>query len=100
MKLVFTDEAKIDLVEIGRWIARHNPARAPSFVDEIIARCIKLAGIPHAYPLIPRHGNSSLRRVGQYVVVYRITTDAVEIVHVLHGARDVESILFPELKKE
>jgi toxin ParE1/3/4 len=103
MKLVFTDEAKVDLVHIGRWIARHNPARAPSFVDELIDRCAKLTGMPHAYPLIPRRGNNNLRRVthGLYLIVYRITTaDVVEIVHVLHGACDVESILFPETKKK
>jgi hypothetical protein len=31
---------------------------------------------------------------GHYLVSHRITTDAIEILHVLHGARDFESILF------
>jgi hypothetical protein len=36
---------------------------------------------------------------GHYLIFYRITTDAVEIIHVLHGARDFESVLFPETKE-
>jgi toxin ParE1/3/4 len=35
MKLVFTDEAKADLRQIGEWIAEDNPVRAFSFVDEL-----------------------------------------------------------------
>jgi toxin ParE1/3/4 len=98
MKLVFTDEAKFDLDDIGDRIADHNPVRAVAFVDELVARCAKLTGAPYAYPLVPRHGNSEIsgiRRVvyGHYLIFYRITTDAVEIVRVLHGARDFESIL-------
>jgi ParE toxin of type II toxin-antitoxin system, parDE len=56
MKLIFTDEAKFDLDHIGDWIADHNPVRAVTFVDEITARCAKLTEMPHAYPLVARHG--------------------------------------------
>jgi plasmid stabilization system protein ParE len=35
MKLVFTDEAKADLLQIGEWIAEDNPARAFTFVNEL-----------------------------------------------------------------
>jgi plasmid stabilization system protein ParE len=34
MKLVFTDEAKTDLLQIAEWIAQDNPVRAFTFVDE------------------------------------------------------------------
>jgi toxin ParE1/3/4 len=46
MKLIFTDEAKFDLDDIGDWIADHNPVRAVTFVDELVARCAKLAETP------------------------------------------------------
>jgi toxin ParE1/3/4 len=60
---------------------------------------------PNAYPLVSRHGISEISGIrravyGQYLIFYRITTDAVEIVHVLHGARDFASILFPETEKK
>ncbi len=101
MKLVFTDEAKADLLQIGEWIAEDNPARAFTFVDELEDRCARLTGMPHAYPLVPHHENSGVRRVahGHYLIFYRVTADAVEILHVLHGARDYELILFPDTKE-
>ncbi len=103
MKLVFTDEAKFDLDDIGDRIADHNPARAVTFVDELLACCAKLIATPFAYPLVPRHGNSGISGIrravhGHYLVFYRVATDTVEIVHVLHGARDFESIVFPKRK--
>jgi toxin ParE1/3/4 len=98
MKLVFTDEAIDDLRQISEWIAGDNPGRALSFVDELEDSCTRLVGMPRAYPLVPRHEASGVRRVphGDYLIFYRITTDAVEIPHVLNGARDYEPILFPE----
>jgi plasmid stabilization system protein ParE len=39
MRVVVTDEAKADLVEIGEFIRPHNPARAATFVDELLDRC-------------------------------------------------------------
>jgi toxin ParE1/3/4 len=54
--------------------------------------------MPHAYPLVPRHESSGVRRAphGDYLIFYRVTTDSVEILHVLNGARDYEPILFPD----
>jgi toxin ParE1/3/4 len=98
MKLVITDEATADLREIGDWIAANNPRRALSFVDELKARCVRLIDTPLAYPLVPRHEASGVRRQphGAYLIFYRVRVDAVEIIHVLHGARDYEAILFPD----
>src|SRR5262249_12307958 len=98
MKLVFTDEAKADLLQIGEWIAEDNPARALTFVDELEARCDRLTAMPRANPLVPHRESSGVRHVphGNYLIFYRITADAVEILHVLHGARDYEPIVFPD----
>lgn len=98
MKLVLTDEARADLLQIGVWIAEDNPARALTFVDELEARCARLVAMPRAYPLVPRHEDSGVRRVphGDYLIFYRIGIDTVEVLHVLHGAMDYEPLLFPE----
>jgi toxin ParE1/3/4 len=67
-------------------------------VDELEDRCAQLTGMPRAYQLVPRHENSDVRRVshGDYLIFYRVTADTVEILHVLHGARDYGRILFPD----
>jgi toxin ParE1/3/4 len=55
-----------------------------------------LTAVPRAYPLVPRHEKSGVRRAphGNYLIFYRVTADMVEILHVLHGARDYEPIVF------
>ena len=53
---------------------------------------------PRAYPLVPRYEHFGIRRrpFGRYLIFYRVNEDAIEIIHILHGARDYEAILFPE----
>lgn len=97
MKVVVTEQAWSDMLAIGRTIANDNPTRADSFLNELYERCLKLGAMPKAYPLIPNREEESIRRrpYGNYLIFYRISIDNVEILHVLHGARDYEKILFP-----
>lgn len=55
MRVVITAAAKADLLAIRRSIACDNPARALSFVEELLDRCQALADTPRAYPLVPRY---------------------------------------------
>ena|SRR5665811_1852272 len=98
MRVVITDEAKADLVDIGEYIRPHNPARAVTFVDELLDRCATLADMPLAFPLIPRYENHGIRRCvhRDYLIFYRVMEDLVEIIHILHGARNYEVLLFPD----
>jgi toxin ParE1/3/4 len=98
MTLFFSAEARADLVRIGDYIARDNPLRALSFVEELEGRCKAILARPSAYPLVPRHESTGIRRAvhGNYLIFYRIAPEAVAIVHVLSGAMNVEALLFPE----
>jgi plasmid stabilization system protein ParE len=90
MKLVFTLAARSDLQAIGDWIAQDNPARALSFVDELERHCSRLTGMSHVHPVLAGHEQSGIRKSvhGRYLIFYRITSDALEILHILHGAQD------------
>ena len=98
MMVFFAPTAKLDLLSIGDNIGQENPTRAVSFVDELIDRCYSLADLPRRYPLVPRYEHWGIRRCahGNYLIFYRVREDAVDIVHVLHGAMDYESMLFPD----
>jgi toxin ParE1/3/4 len=89
--------AEGDLEEIGDHIARDNPARAVSFVQELRAACLGLAAFPERFPLAPRYEIEGVRhRVhGNYLIFYRVEEDAVVVIHVLHGATDYGDVLFP-----
>ncbi|MGZ8158520.1 MAG: type II toxin-antitoxin system RelE/ParE family toxin [Methylobacter sp.] len=91
MRIVITDEAKADLVGIGEYIRPHNPARAASFINELLDRCGALADMPRAFPLVLRYESHGIRRCP-----YRVFEGLVEVIHVLHGARNYEALLFPD----
>ena len=98
MKVVVTNAALDDLLQIGRAITIDNPQRAETFVSEIYDRCQRLGAMPRAFPLLPNWEERGIRRrpFGDYLIFYRINKDQVEILHILHGARDFEAILFPD----
>jgi plasmid stabilization system protein ParE len=98
MKVVITEAAFADLLEIGRAIAQDNTARAETFVGELYDRCRQLGAMPRAFPLLPEWEERGVRRrtCGNYLIFFRIDTDQVQVLHILHGARDYASVLFPD----
>ena len=90
--------AELDLRQIGDWIASGSPQRAISFVEELLLACRKIADAPLASQVLASRPESNIRRrpYRDYLIFYRLKDDAIEIVHVIHGARDYEAILFPE----
>ena len=98
LKVVITEAAVADLISIGLYIRRDNPSRAVSFVAELEAKCKELGTMPKSFPFVPRHRESGVRRRphGNYLIFYRLGADCVEVLHILHGARDYEAILFPD----
>ena len=98
MKVVITEAAWSDMLRIGRTIQADNPKRAETFLDELHHCCVTLADMPKAYPIIPRYEKAGIRRRvhGNYLVFYRFADERIEVLHVLHGAQDYESILPPE----
>ena len=51
-----------------------------------------------AFPLLPGWEDQGVRRraFGDYLIFYRISSRDVQVLRVLHGARDYERILFPD----
>ncbi len=98
MIVVITDEAESDFEHIGDYIAQFNQARAVTFVDELLERCMLLSSYPMRFALVPKHENNAIRRMphGNYIVYYQVKRDQVEVLRILNAAQDHDSILFPE----
>jgi toxin ParE1/3/4 len=98
MIVVITDAAENDFEAIADWIANDNPERALTFVRELRRRCERLADAPRGYALVPRYEHTGVRRrpYRDYLIFYRIGDGKIEVLHVLHGAREYEPILFPQ----
>ncbi len=56
MRLEFSPESQLDLIEITAFITQDNPARAKSFVDELEADCGRLVTQPSIGAPPPRTG--------------------------------------------
>lgn len=95
MKVVVTDAAFADMLEIGNAIAKDSPHRAETFIDELHERCRMLETMPEAYPLLTGYEEAGIRRRlhGNYMIFYRIARGEVEVLRVFHGARDYEQVL-------
>jgi toxin ParE1/3/4 len=85
--------ARRDLIEIWRYIANDNESAADRFIDFITQRFKLLGENPYAGRSRDelRPGYRSFP-VGHYVVFYRLSESRVQIMHVLHGKRDLEAL--------
>lgn len=89
-------EAAADLREIADYIAEDDAAAARKFVRRLRETMQKIAEFPAMGHLRDDLAPQPLRfwPVGRYVIVYRQAAEQpVEIVRVLHGARDVAALL-------
>lgn len=89
-RLIRTRRARQDLIDIWRYAAKDDPAAADGLLDRIDAACQALLDFPELGPTRDdiRPG-LRYRVVGSYLVLYRIADTDIEIVRVLHGARDL-----------
>ena len=92
--LGFSPLARADLVAITNYIAEDNPLRAETFVGELISRAREAAARPQTFPARDDL-DTGLRaaRHGRYLILFRDLPDEVRIVRVVHGARDLGSLL-------
>jgi toxin ParE1/3/4 len=96
--------ARQDLVSIFRHYAREAGLRvADRFYAEAEATFARLAKRPdmgprylHDHPALAELRYFTISRFTKYVVFYRRIQSGIEVVRVLHGARDVSRILAEE----
>lgn len=93
MDYIVSPLAEADLEEIWLYIASDNPNAA----DRLIGKIFETVELITTSPLMGRMRNelaSGLRSFGAqpYIIFYRPLPDAIEIVRVLHGSRDIDTI--------
>ncbi len=92
---IIAPEAAYDLDEISTYYAVHNVGAGEKILDEFEARCkylVRFPNIGRSYKTI----RFDLRGISfsGYILFYRIGEDTIEILRVVNGNRDLES-LFP-----
>jgi toxin ParE1/3/4 len=92
MGVVFSPAALRDLRAIGDYIAVENRRRAVTFVAELRVACSSLSSEAQRYPLQPQWPDVRRMPVGNYLVLYRVLDHTVQIVRVIHSARDLDAL--------
>jgi toxin ParE1/3/4 len=94
MRLVFTPLAEQDLEAIADYIAADKPVRAVTFVRELRAQYNHIALNPPGYRLRTELGEGIRSCAhGNYVIFFVAGTDEVTIVRILHGTRNLPTVL-------
>jgi toxin ParE1/3/4 len=94
LSVVRTDQAETDLAEILDYVEERNPQAAEQLATAIDDRCTLLSQLPLMGRAREELG-PGLRSVviEQYMLFYRVTATAVEVLRILHGARDIDTIM-------
>lgn len=91
--IVRSPAAENDLIDIWFAIATDSPLAADCFLNAVSERILQLADFPESGPLRPDiAAQARALTIGNYLVLYRIAQKHIEIVRVVHGARDVSTL--------
>ncbi len=83
-----------DVDDIWLHIAADDPAAATRLVERLAAGIARLADFPESGPARPEIGEGARSvTVGRYLVLHRLNGDSVDIVRVIHGAREISGLL-------
>ena len=89
-RIRWSDEASSDLQAIHDFIARDSAQYARAVCAELVESVDQLMVFPQSGRVVPELRREDIRELirGAYRVVYRVTSsDLVEIVTIVHGAR-------------
>ena len=89
MGLKWTKTALRSIDEIGGHIAQDNPARAASFIRELRDSTGKLETFPGMGRAGRVHGTRELVIHQNYIAIYRVKNEVVEILRSHHVARNL-----------
>lgn len=85
--------AELDLDEIWLYIAVDNQDIADRFLDEIDEKCRTLAELPKMGNPCPELApDLRMFPIDNHIIFYELIENGVEIVRVIHGARDIKEL--------
>jgi toxin ParE1/3/4 len=99
-RIVRPPRVRQDLVEIASYIGEDSPRSAERFLaaaERTIERLARqpLSGSPYAleHPALADVRMTPIQRFTRYLIFYRVEGDAVQLLRIVHGARDLPTLL-------
>ena len=98
-RLIVRDDADADIDEIASFIARDNAEAGRRFYDAVLDDFRRLVAMPRIgakrYVRRPQLQNLRSWPIGgyrNYLIFYLALDDGIDVLRIIHGARDVERI--------
>ena len=93
-RLLRTPQAGRDLIEIGTYISRSSPRAADKLLDLLDLKSAALAENPYL-GMARDDIIKGIRHfpVGNYVILYRVIDDGVEVLRYAHGRRRLRDLV-------
>ncbi len=91
LPLVFRPEAEQDLISARDWYDRQRAGLGDEFTAQFADLLLRLAEMPNLFPLIWLDVRVCQLHRFPYVVYYRVLSDCIEVIGVLHGSRDSDA---------
>ena len=91
--LIVSPLAEQDLIDIWLYIAKDSPINADHFLDHLNSQAQNLVSLPKSGKTRPELAQD-LRSfpVDKYLLFYRERNSTIELVRVLHAARDIDAL--------
>jgi plasmid stabilization system protein ParE len=91
VQVYFTPSARESLRDISQYIRRISPDAERRTRERIIRRARQLAEFPDSGRMVPEYEVPAVREIieGSYRIWYRVRDDRVDVLAILHGARQV-----------
>jgi len=96
-RVIVAPAAEDDAAEIWAYIARDNPSAASRLLgrfDQLFRTLVNQPGAGKSVDMLAP--DLRFMPMGSYLIFYKPLPDGVEIVRILHGARDVTAEFFRE----
>lgn len=86
-------QAEADLADIADYVAQDSPVAALRLIERIEKACAMIGDEPLLGPARPEIAATARTWVvGKYLILYRPIPAGVEIVRVIHGARNLDEL--------
>jgi len=87
-RIVLRPEAEADLLAARDWYEQEVPELAQAFADSFEAMITQIEAMPELYVAALENIRRGKLRRFPYLIYYRVLSDRIEVMGVLHSSRD------------
>lgn len=93
MRIEWSEPAMLDMAALRNYIAEDSPTRAKLFIQRLFEHVGHLESYPELGRKVPETDSPDIRELvfQGYRIIYRLTSQRIDILTVLHGSRDLSN---------